>query len=403
MFPVRLMRLRVILISAVVAALGACGANPPKPTADDPASSPQTAVATAEPSAARKDRPVAAKRPATASAPATKLTGDYAGYPAAEALVARLQSEHGFDANQVHRILSGVERQQWILDFLDRPKAPPSDKPTGSWTRYSAKFLNEDRITKGLRFWSEYADVLDRAKRNYGVPPEYVVAIIGVETHYGRNVGRTKVIDALATLAFDYPRRSDFFTQELEEYLVMTRDEGIDPFLPVGSYAGAMGLGQFMPSSFRRFAVDFNGDGRRDLWNPEDAIGSVANYFKGHDWRSGEAVAIPARARGREPELMKADYTTSYRVSDLQKDGVTSIVPLDGEGEVSLLRLDATGGYEYWLGLHNFYVITRYNHSTYYAMAVHQLAQELRDRRGDTSRPMISWLDWLIRRDDWLG
>jgi len=114
-------------------------------------------------------------------------------------------------------------------------------------------------------------------------------------------------------------------------------------------------------------------------------------------------VAIPAKARGREPELMKADYTTSYRVSDLQKDGVTSIVPLDGEGEVSLLRLDATGGYEYWLGLHNFYVITRYNHSTYYAMAVHQLAQELRDRRGDTSRPMISWLDWLIRRDDWLG
>ena len=399
------MRIRAFLVAATLSAfLAACGANPPKPTAEPPASpsASRTAIASADAPAANPVRPVATKRPASAPAQA-KLTGDYAGYPAAQALVARLVEKEGFDRDYLYAVLSRAERQQWILGFLNRPKPTPSGRPTGSWTRYSTNFLNEDRIRKGLQFWSEYADVLDRAHASYGVPPEYVVAIIGVETHYGRNFGKHKVINALATLAFDYLERSEFFTNELEEYLVMTRNEGLDPFEPVGSYAGAMGIGQFMPSSFHRFAVDFNGDGKRDLWDPVDAIGSVANYFRGFDWRGGEAVAIPAKARGAAPQLLKADYTTSYRVDSLAKEGVTSALPLDGEGEVSLLRLDAAGGYEYWLGLHNFYVITRYNHSTYYAMAVHQLAQALRERRGHFDKPVISWLDRIIKGEGRLG
>lgn len=373
------MRLRVVFTSILASAfLAACGAAPTKPPAEKIAS-------------------------AATSAYAGRMGGSYASYPAAQQMVERLQATRGFDPKELKGILSRIERQQWILELVDRPAAPPSDRPTGSWTRYSAKFLNEDRIGKGLQFWNEYADTLERASRRYGVPPEYLVAIIGVETHYGRNMGKTQVIDALGTLAFDFPRRSEYFTKELEEYLVMTRDEGIDPFLPRGSYAGAMGYGQFMPSSFHRFAVDFDEDGKRDLWNPVDAIGSVANYFNGHEWRSSEAVAIPASASGSAPRLMKADYTTRYRVDELVREGVTSKRPLEGDASVSLLRLDAVGGYEYWLGLHNFYVITRYNHSTYYAMSVHQLAQQLRSRRGEIAKPLVSWLESLFRSGPWIG
>ena len=170
----------------------------------------------------------------------------------------------------------------------------------------------------------------------------------------------------------------------------MSRDEAFDPFEPRGSYAGAMGLGQFMPSSFHRFAVDFDGDGRRDLWNPADAIGSVANYLREHGWQAGEAVAVAAVARGQAPHALKADYTTRYELDALARNGVTTRVPLDASGEVSLLRLDGTSGYEYWLGLGNFYVITRYNHSSYYAMAVHQLARAVRERRERSEKLMLS-------------
>ncbi len=371
------MRLRIFLASLVASAfLTACGSTPAKPVEKGTS-------------------------PTTASAGRTR--GDYANYPAARQMVERLQASHGFDPKELYGVLSRVERQPWILDLVNRPPAQPSDRPTGSWTRYSAKFLNEDRISKGLQFWNEHADTLERASRSYGVPPEYVVAIIGVETHYGRNMGKTQVIDALGTLAFDFPRRSDYFTKELEEFLVMTRNEGLDPFQPRGSYAGAMGYGQFMPSSFHRFAVDFDGDGRRNLWDAEDAIGSVANYFNGNGWRSGETVAVPASAQGSTPRSMKADYTTSYRVGELAREGVSSLRPLDSDTTVSLLRLDATGGYEYWLGLPNFYVITRYNHSTHYAMSVHQLAQQLRSRRGEAGRPLISGLEPLFRPDPGVG
>jgi membrane-bound lytic murein transglycosylase B len=196
------------------------------------------------------------------------------------------------------------------------------------------------------------------------------------------------VLDALTTLAFDYPRRAEYFTGELEAFLLMVREEGMDPFQPVGSYAGAMGLAQFMPSSFRRFAVDFDGDGKRNLWSPVDAIGSVANYFASHGWKRGELVAVRADVRGSAPHAMQADYKTRYPLDVLRGRGIRS--SLAGNGEVSLLRLDARGGYQYWLGLSNFYVITRYNHSTYYAMAVHQLAQAIRARHGPWPAPTLT-------------
>lgn len=395
-------RAAAVLSAVLLSALSACGANPPK-TSDLAAAQPVAEAVPAttpapEGAAVAVPRPAAQARPAApARGPrgheAARLGGDYAAYPAARALVERLVRERGFDPAYLNGVLSRVERQQWILDFLNRPAPQPSAGPTGAWTRYRARFVTEDHIANGLRFWREHAATLDRAYRQYGVPPEYVVAILGVETRYGGYVGKHRVIDALATIAFDYPRRSDYFTGELEAYLVMARDEGFDPFEPVGSYAGAMGLGQFMPSSFHRYAVDFDGDGRRDLWNPVDAIGSVANYFKGHGWRSGEPVAIRAAARGSVPQTLEAGFSTRYRVDGLARQGVTTRVALDGDGEVSLLRLDARDGYEYWLGLHNFYVITRYNHSTYYAMAVYQLGQALRDRRQRLESTILSRRD----------
>lgn len=343
----------------------------------------------ASPSRTAADGPSPVSR-AHSSQKGETRAGDYTDYPAARAMVDRLVRREGFQRDELSRILARLERQQRILDFVNRPSPQPTGRPTGSWTRYRGKFLNEDRIGAGVQFWREHEGTLELARLRYGVAPEYVVAIIGVETRYGSNMGRHRVIDALATLAFDFPRRSEFFTGELESYLVMTRNEGLDPFAPVGSYAGAMGLGQFMPSSFHRFAVDFDGDGRRDLWGSADAIGSVAHYFREHGWRMGEAVAVPALARRPEAAQLKADYTTRYALGELSLQGVTPASPLAGVEEASLLRLDAAGGYEYWLGLPNFYVITRYNHSTHYAMAVHQLAEALRERHDRLFGPVRS-------------
>jgi membrane-bound lytic murein transglycosylase B len=299
-----------------------------------------------------------------------------------------MEREHGFDPVYLNGVFSRVDRQQWILDFVNRPRSHGPTRPTGAWARYRAKFLTAANIANGADFWRRYGAALDRAYARYGVPPEYIVAILGVETRYGSYVGKHRVVEALTTLAFGYPRRSAFFTGELEAFLIMARDEGLDPFQPVGSYAGAMGLGQFMPSSFHRFAVDFDGDGKRDLWDPVDAIGSVANYFAAYGWQSGELVAVRADVSGSAPHAMKADFSTSYSMDALRAQGIRS--SLAGSRDVSLLRLDARGRYEYWLGLKNFYVITRYNHSTYYAMAVHQLAQAIRARHGPSRLPTLT-------------
>ncbi|NEV62973.1 lytic murein transglycosylase B [Thiorhodococcus minor] len=340
-------------------------------------------------SSTTRDAPEYAYRAIPASA-TSRVSGDFSGAPGVSAFIRRME-RHGFPPSQTAAIISGAQRKQSIIDLMDRQAPSRKKGPTGAWTRYRAKFLTDDSIAKGVSFWRRNEAALDRAARRYGVPAEYIVAIIGVETRYGGFVGKTRIVDALATLAFAYPRRADYFTGELESYLIMTRDERLDPFAPRGSFAGAMGLCQFMPSSFRDYAVDHTGDGHRDLWSPGDAIGSVANYFVRHGWQPGEAVAVRARvASPTTAKVMKAGYKSDYSLRELESQGISPVASPGRSGRLSLLRLDARGGYEYWIGLKNFYVITRYNHSTYYAMAVHQLAQAIRARKGGSSGVRLS-------------
>jgi membrane-bound lytic murein transglycosylase B len=308
------------------------------------------------------------------------LTGPYADYPALERFIDKMVSRHGFSRAYLNALFSQVQRKQWTLDYLGRESKPSAPPRPGAWSRYRAKFLTEKHISTGARFWSQYASALQRARTQYGVNPEHIMGIMGVETLYGGNLGNHRIIDALATLAFDYPRRSAYFTDELESFLVLTRDEGIDPAQPVGSYAGAMGLGQFMPSSFLKFAVDFDGDGRKDLWDPVDAIGSVAHYFVRHGWHPGRPVVVPAIVSSPAARRLECGLDTRYPLVSLIRYGVRPLISYPGAESVRLLRLSTISGDEYWLGYDNFYVITRYNHSTHYAMAVHQLAEAVKQR-----------------------
>lgn len=313
----------------------------------------------------------------------TQVTGDFAGRPEVEQFIRRMEAQ-GFSRGEVAGVISAARRDPWIIEYMNRQWRPAAG-PTGAWTRYRNRHITNEMLARGDAFWNRHAATLERASRQFGVPPEYIVAIIGVETKWGGYMGKHRIADALATLAFDYPRRADYFTGELEHFLVMARDQGFNPFTPVGSFAGAMGLGQFMPSSWYNYAIDFNGNGNRDLWDADDAIGSVANYFKQHGWQSGQPVAMRATASGL-PAGMETGFNTRYPVRTLRARGIVPVSALPDDKTVSLLRLDAAGGYEYWLGFDNFYAITRYNHSTFYAMTVHQLAQALRNRRGGAGR-----------------
>jgi membrane-bound lytic murein transglycosylase B len=311
------------------------------------------------------------------------VAGDFAGKPGVERFIGRMSDRHGFSREYLAGVLSQAERKQWTLDYLSRESAPGPVRP-GGWSRYREKFLTDGHISGGVEFWRDNAKALDRASRQYGVPPEYIVGIIGVETIYGRNVGSHRVIDALATLSFDYPRRADYFSGELENFLIMARDQRFDPLSPKGSYAGAMGLGQFMPTSYLKWAVDLDGDGRKDLWDPEDAIGSVGNYFAAHGWRSGQPVVTTAAATGARASTLDAGLDTRYSLAALASNDIRPALQSAPQDDLRLLRLSAHSGDEYWLGYHNFSVITRYNKSTYYAMAVHQLAQAVKQRYQST-------------------
>ena len=308
------------------------------------------------------------------------VSGPYAGRADVERFIDKMQQQ-GFERAELVAVFSRVQPDPWILEYMNRQWKPASG-PTGAWSRYRSKHITGDMLAKGNAFWNRHAATLNQASQKYGVPPEYIVAIIGIETKWGGYMGKHRIVDALATLAFDYPRRADYFSGELEQFLIMSRDERVDPFQPVGSFAGAMGLGQFMPSSYHNYAVDFDGDGHRNLWDPEDAIGSVANYFNKHGWKSGQQVVARASGGSGLPQSMETGFKTSYSVGSLESQGLRPAVALPQDQRVSLLRLDAAGGYEYWLGFGNFYVISRYNNSTYYSMTVHQLAKSLRARRG---------------------
>ncbi|GGY19057.1 lytic murein transglycosylase B [Paludibacterium paludis] len=283
-----------------------------------------------------------------------------------------------FDRPALEAVFANVELKPNVMAILDRPS---TSRP---WYQFRKSFWNEPMFRDGVAFWKNNEDALARASAQYGVPPEMLVAILGIETHYGRNTGSFRVADVLATLGFDYPRRAAFFRKELTELLLLAREERLNPLLLKGSYAGAMGLPQFMPSSFRKWAVDFDGSGHRDIWNnPHDAIGSVANYFGQHGWIAGDDVLLPASvAPGPEVDRLLGDkFNLRYTIDELRAMGVTPDVPVNGNVKAVLVALETSPGVtEYWLGLNNFYVITRYNKSTLYAKVATDIARELKSR-----------------------
>ncbi len=304
--------------------------------------------------------------------------GGYLRREAVQQFIRDVHARRGIGIVKLRSILAQATRQPRILELVSKPA---EGKP---WSEYRRIFLTEDRIAKGVAFWDHNEKTLEKAEQVYGVPPEIIVGIIGVETFYGTRMGRFSVLDALATLGFDYPPRSDFFLNQLEELILLSEEEHLNPARLKGSYAGAMGMGQFIPSSYRRFAVDFDGDGDRDLFtSAEDAIGSVANYFREHGWRTGEWIISPARAIGDGAAALEAnDRTPRYSAAELTKAGLFSSDPKAPDEKLLYLRLEGDKGIEHWIGHHNFFVITEYNHSVKYALAVYQLGQEIKRRRN---------------------
>lgn len=293
---------------------------------------------------------------------------------ARQAFIDRMHSEHGFDRGELRDLLAQAQTQQSILDAISRPaEAMP-------WWRYRKIFLTDARAEAGAAFWQENATALKQAADYFGVAPEIIVAIIGVETFYGRHTGKYRVLDALSTLGFHYPKRGKFFRSELQQFLLLTREESLDPTVPLGSYAGALGRPQFISSSYRNFAVDFDGDGKRDIWNNNaDAIGSVANYFARHGWQRGEAVVFEAKTPVQLDKALIQTTTsnTSSTLGELRRAGVHSDAGQPDGTPASLFALEEESGESHWVGLKNFYVITRYNHSNLYAMAVYQLSRRI--------------------------
>lgn len=284
-------------------------------------------------------------------------------------------SQHGFDRAYLEAKFSSAKRLDNVLDSIARPAERKL-----SWKQYRPIFVTNKRSEKGKAFIKKYQSVLQRAESKYGVPVEIIAAIIGVESYYGKHTGKYSVFDSLTTLGFDYPPRSKFFKSELKQFLLLSKEEDISVEKMTGSYAGAMGMPQFISSSYRHYAVDFDGDGKRDLWNSiPDVIGSVANYFSQHGWQAGAGVLYSAKVKDKSVVKEKNSLKPYVAMAKLEKKGVASKVKLAGKEQVTLLKLKGKRGDEYWLGLNNFYVITRYNHSVLYAMAVYQLSEKLKE------------------------
>ena len=293
-----------------------------------------------------------------------------------EPFVANMEVRHGVPADETRSLLADARVLDSVLEAVQRPA---ERKP---WHEYRKIFITEKRIRRGAEFWSEHSDALTRAAERFGVPPEIVVAIIGVESFYGVHRGRIRVLDALATLGFRYPRRSEFFLSELEAFVLLSNEERLDPRSTKGSYAGAMGIAQFISSSYRRYAIDFDGDGFRDLMqSPEDAIGSIANYLSMHGWLPGAAIAVRAEVEGSAfRSLVEQGIKPHASLASIRAKGVSFATYAAEEELGALLQFRTKNGHEYWVGLTNFYVVTRYNRSRLYALAVFQLAQRIRER-----------------------
>jgi membrane-bound lytic murein transglycosylase B len=297
-----------------------------------------------------------------------------ASLPGIPGFIDEMVVRHHFEREELVHLFEQANHKPSIIEAISLPS---TKKP---WLEYRAGFVNQARIKPGLAFWKKYQHTLARAEKQYGVPQEIIVSLIGVETLYGENAGHYRILDALTTLAFDYPRRADFFRDELENYLLLAREQQFDLLAVRGSYAGAMGMPQFMPSSYRKYAVDYNGNHKTDLFNePVDVIGSIGNYLKGYGWVRGGRIATLA-------EVGEGDYAGDSkvlrRISDWRAAGVTAKVKIKPDVTARLLDYTVADGWEYWLGLNNFDVITRYNNSDFYAMSVFQLAEALKIAHG---------------------
>ena len=332
---------------------------------------------------------IAAAQARSASASAQAKPAAYDARPEVQAFIGRMVQTHGFERASLERVFSQLKPSERVIHLMTPTTGGTYRR---SWREYRARFIEPVRINGGLEFWQDNGADLKLASALYGVPEEIIVAIIGVETIYGRNTGKFKVAEALSTLAFDYPSRADYFRSELEQFLLFSRENGIDMLEPLGSYAGAMGMPQFMPGSLRRFAVDLDRDGRIDLSNSTaDAIGSVASFLSQHGWVEGKPthfsvdISDPAKAR----PIIDAGPVPSFTIGTLAQAGITSndeITPDEKLVLADLVNADASA--DHVLGTQNFYAITRYNRSYFYAMAVIDLAAALRQRKAaETSRP----------------
>ena len=378
---------RHILVAALACApLAAHAAAPPvaqpvtttPPAASAPPATPAPAPATAAP-ATPAPAPAAASSapPAVLPAPVPVLAPFDVHRPEIARWVAEVVRHDAFSRRAVVKLLAKAQPQPKIIEAMNRPL-----ERVAPWWEYRERLLTPERIDRGVQFWLDHQLELERIAAQYQVPPEYLVAIIGVETFYGRSTGHYRVIDVLSTLAFDYPQRGGYFRGELEQYLLLTRENKLDPLTTTGSYAGAMGVPQFMPSVYRRYAVDADTDRKRDLWGDwDDILASVANYLHEHGWAAGgpvlaETTLDPTLNPQLEPHSLELNET----VGALAARGVRIDLDLPPDTPAVLLAAEQRDGLAYRVGFHNFYVITRYNVSARYAMTVHDLARTIATR-----------------------
>lgn len=302
------------------------------------------------------------------------MTGyaDYSQTAKGQAFIQSMTGQHGYTKAALQQLFSQVSRDDRILQKISRPA-----EKTKAWYEYKSLFINEQQIERGKSFYQKHQQVLQAAYQRFGVDPNIIVAILGIETRYGRVMGNDQVLTALATIAFDYPRREKFFTSELSAFLKMAKQEGFDPLTPQGSYAGAMGMAQFMPSSFLNYAVDYDGDGKRDLWhNPNDAIFSIANYLAKHGWERDAIIVDRAMLHGQD-YLGRYQHKPFTTLADLKAQGVFPMMAVVADKTpAGMLRLQAKSGFQDYITFKNFAVITTYNTSPLYAMAVVELANQ---------------------------
>jgi membrane-bound lytic murein transglycosylase B len=353
-----------------ISLMAACSqqVKPSPPPADVASPAPPSATAVPTPSVATPAAPAAAVVPAIAAPVAPPILT----IAKEDAFIAEASQRSGMAPEEIRGWLTQAQYQQSIINAITRPA---EGKP---WKDYRPIFLTETRIRQGREFYAEHRSELDKVSAETGVPAEIIVAIIGVETSYGRVTGTYRVLDALYTLGFFYPKREEFFRSELSQLFALAKAEHLDLATLKGSYAGAMGWGQFMPSSYLNYARDGDGDGRRDLiGSPKDAFASVANYFIGYGWQKGQPAFIPAKADAGAAPFVPENFEAKYSLAELAARGYRPVDANAPDLPATLLTLEGVNGPEYWIGYQNFYVITRYNRSPMYAMAVHQLAREI--------------------------